>query len=184
MTGLWAEEALEVVKVLPDHLQRAVRRGGRRSGVPRVGEHVDGVLGELVSDRFGGMAGAWVEPPRDPVAHADDRQRCQPFVPGTELSPGCAFLDDGPHLGEDLPACREVQGGYFVRERGLGAIKDPEALGCSGALEDQRADHGAQLLGGAEVGAEPCRADDVRGVLGDVPDQGGEQLFLDRKSVV
>ena len=127
---------------------------------------------------FGGMAGPWVEPPRDPVAHADDRQRCQPFVPGTELSPGHAFLDDGPHLGEDLPARLEVQGGYFLRERGLGAVENPEALRCSGALQHQRTDHGPQLLGGAEVGAEPDRTDGVRGVLADVPDERGEQLFL------
>ena len=29
MNGLWTEIALEIVKVLPDHLQRAVWRGGR-----------------------------------------------------------------------------------------------------------------------------------------------------------
>jgi hypothetical protein len=128
VTGLWTEEALEVVEVLPDDLQGAVRRDGERSGVLRVGEHVDGVLGELVGDRFGGMAGVWVEPLRDQVAHADDRRRGQPPVPRTELSPRHAFLEDGPHLGEDLPARLEVQGGYFLRERGLGAIEDPEAL--------------------------------------------------------
>src|SRR5450631_2423531 len=86
MNGLWAEEALEVIEVLPDHLQRAVRRRGERSGAFRVGEHVDGVLGELVGHWFGRMVGAWVEPPRDPVAHADDRQRRQSLVPRTELS--------------------------------------------------------------------------------------------------
>ena len=95
-----------------------------------------------------------------------------------------AFLDDGPHLGEDLPARLEVQGGYFFRERGLGAIEDPEALRCSGALEHQRTDHGPQLLDGAEVGAEPDRADGVRGVLADVPDERGEQLFLAADVVV
>src|SRR6202022_2332612 len=147
-------------------------------------EHVDGVLGELVGHRFGGMVGAWVEPPRDPVAHADDRQRRQPLVPGTELCPRHAFLDDGPHLGEDLPACLEVQGGYFLWERGLGAIENPEALWCSGALEYQRTDHGPQLLGRAEVGAEPDRTDDARGVLADVPDERGEQLFLAADVVV
>ena len=94
--------------------------------------------------------------------------------PGTELSPGYAFLDDGPHLGEDVPARIEVQGGYLVRERGLGAVEHPEALRCSGALEDQRADHGPQLLDGAEVGAEPDRADGVHGVLADVLDERGE----------
>jgi hypothetical protein len=51
VTGLWTEEALEVVKVFPDHLQGAVRRGGERPGALRVGEHVDGVLGELGSAR-------------------------------------------------------------------------------------------------------------------------------------
>src|ERR1700680_183273 len=127
VTGLWTEEALEVVEVLPDDLQRAVRRSGRRSGAVRVSEHVDGVLCELVGHWFGGMAGAWVEPPRDPVAHADDRQRREPGVPRTELSARHAFLDDRPHLGEDLPARIEVQGCYLRRECGLGPIEDPGA---------------------------------------------------------
>src|SRR6478609_6859205 len=135
VTGLWTEEALAVVEVLPGHLQRAVRGRGWRSGALGVGEHVDGVLGELVGNRFGGMAGAWVEPPGDPVAHADDRQRCQSLISRTELSRRHAFLDEGPHLGEDLPARLEVQGGYFLGQRGLGAIEDPESLGCCGALE-------------------------------------------------
>src|ERR1700679_2346188 len=98
VNGLWTEEALQVVEVLPDLLQRAVRRGGRRAGAFLVGEHVDGVLGELVGHGFGGMVGAWVEPPCDPVAHADDRQCGHPLVPRTELPPRYAFLDDGSHL--------------------------------------------------------------------------------------
>src|ERR1700689_2695540 len=73
VTGLWTEEALKVVEVLPGQLQRAVRRGGERTGAFWVGEHVDGVLGELVGHRFGGMVRGRMEPPRDPVAHADDR---------------------------------------------------------------------------------------------------------------
>src|ERR1700722_70989 len=150
VAGLWTEEALEVVEVLPGHLQGAVRCGGERPGLRRVGEHVDGVLGELVGHGFGGMVGAWVEPPGDPVAHADDGQRCEPLVPGTELSPRHAFLDDGPYLGEDLAACLEVQAGYFPRERGLGPVQDPEPLGRCGTLEYQRADHGPQLLDRAE----------------------------------
>jgi hypothetical protein len=44
--------------------------------------------------------------------------------------------------GEDLPARIEVQGGYFLRERGLGTVEDPEALRCPGALEHQLTDHG------------------------------------------
>jgi hypothetical protein len=178
MNGLWTEEALQVVEVLPDFLQGVVRCGCCGAAAFRVGEHVDGVLGELVGHRFGGMVGAWVEPPCDPVAHADDRQRGHPLVPRTELSPRYAFLDDGSHLGEDFPARFQVQAGYFLRERGLGAIEYPEALWRSGPLKRQRADHDPQLLDRAEVGAEPDRMDDVRGVLADVPDEFGEQLFL------
>src|SRR3984957_5506803 len=184
VNGLWTQETLEVVKVLPGHLQRAVRRGGERSGAFRVGEHVDGVLGELVGYRFGGMVGSRVEPPGNPVAHADDRQCGQPLVPGAELSPRLAFLDDRPQLGEDLPARLEVQGGYFFRERGLGAVEDPEAFRCCCALEYQFTDHGPQFLDRAEVGAEPGCADEVRGVLADVLDELGEQLFFAADVVV
>ncbi len=73
----------------------------------------------------------------------------------------------------------EVQRGYFFRERGLGAIENPEALRCSGALKYQRTDHGAQLLDRAEVGVEPDRTDDVRGVLADVPDE--LSAYLDQR---
>ena len=142
VNGVRTKEVLEVVKVLPDHLERAMRRGGLRSGAVWVGEHVDRVLGELIGYRFGRMVGARVEPPGDPVAHADDRQRREPGVPGTELSGRHAFLDDRPHLGEDFPARLEVLGCYFLRERGLGPVEDPESLWCSGPLEYQSADHG------------------------------------------
>jgi hypothetical protein len=138
----------------------------------------------LVGHRFGGMAGAGVEPPCDPVAHADHRQRGQPLVAGTKLSPRHAILDEGPHFGEDLPARLQVQGGYLFGERGLGAIQDPEALRRSGTLEHERTDHGPQFLDGAEVGAEPDRTDDEDGVLADVPDELGEQLFLAADVVV
>src|SRR5271165_5321833 len=54
----------------------------------------------------------------------------------------------------------------------------------SGALEYQRTDHGPQLLDRAEVGAKPDLADDARGVLADVLDERGEQLFFAADVVV
>src|ERR1700733_375603 len=68
--------------------------------------------------------------------------------------------------------------GYPLRERGLGSIENPEALRRSCTLKRQRTDNHPQLLDRAEVSAEPNRTDDVRGVLADVPDELGQQLFL------
>jgi len=81
------------------------------------------------------MAGAWVNHQATQLHMPMTDSAASRWSRGTELSAGHAFFDDCLHLGEDLRARLQVQGGCFVGERGLGQVQNPGTLWRSGALQ-------------------------------------------------
>ena len=63
----------------------------------RRGKHCDGAVGDLLCDGLDGVVGSRLEPPGDPVAHAQHRQCANARVDWAEMPTGDAgvyYLDD------------------------------------------------------------------------------------------